>query len=235
MIWPFKRKTLHVANPEATCIEHPVTFVASPYKTATTSVGRALITMGVHEADMLYHGKLLREYRHLIKAVNTLARGTTSARDFLDNRGEDVRVLMADFTPHVQKFDVFSDAPLGHVHIHPFVRKAIAPQGKFIWVHRDEDSWFSSVRRWEEGHPKTYPRHTLWVDEPERRPTELRRLWARHLGYFEALAQACPQDCLQIHIDDLKDYSKLAAFYGVEAPQVELKRYNVNEAKAQDN
>lgn len=233
MIWPFARKKPQPrpVNPAAFAIEHVVTFVASPYKTATTSVGKALITLGAHEKEMPYKGKLLREYRHLIKAVNTLARETRSARYFLEEQGDDVRLLMADFTPHVLKYDVFADAPLGHVHLHPFVRKAIAPQGKFIWVNRPEEDWINSVRRWEEGHPEVYPKHTLWSEEPDRRPRELRRLWQRNMAYFNALAEVCPDDCLQIEMSDLQDYTKLAAFYGVEAPSEKLKRYNVNDAK----
>lgn len=209
-------------------IPHPVTFVASPYKTATTTVGKAVVALGVGKRDMLHRGPLLRDHLPAIKAANTLARQARFAPVFMEHHTDEVREILADLIKAVRKFDVFSDAPLGHAHVHPFVRKAIAPQSKFIWVHRPVEEWISSVRRWEEGHPETYARHVFWTSDPERRPRELRRMRKIHVQRFRALARAYPDDCLEIKVSELEDFTKLAAFYGVEPPEAPLKRYNVN-------
>ena len=226
MIWPFGRKQ-SAQPPGLLTFSHPVTFIASPYKTATTSVGKALITLKVHRSEMPYKRGMLARHRDTFRQANRIAGSVRTARRFFETHVDEVRQVMAGVMPDVSPYDLFSDAPLGHVHLHPFVRRAIAPDSKFIWVHRDEADWIASVRRWEESHPDLYPRHVHWTTDPPRRPRELRGLWKRSLKHFVALEEMFPHDCLQIGIGDLGDYEKLAAFYGVDAPEKPLKRYNV--------
>lgn len=225
MIWPFT----HKAAPPDPWMAHPVTFVASPYKTATSTVGKAVIALGVHRREMTHQRKLQQTHKGLFKQVNTLSRGARTWARFVQNGERDqVREILAPVLAAARRFDVFADAPLGHTHIHPFARRAIAPNSKFIWVHRDPEDWLASVRRWEESHPDIYPRHVFWTSHPKRRPRQLAELWRRNLSHFHRLAEVFPEDCLELDIADLDDYTKLAAFYGVEAPDAPLKRYNVN-------
>ncbi|MCR8726827.1 sulfotransferase [Frigidibacter sp. ROC022] len=210
-------------------LRHRVYIAASPYKTGTTSLGRALIELGAGTRDMGHAPRLIRLHQPLITRLNRMVDPEIGARDFLARHGDEVRREMRRMTAALARFDVFSDAPFGHTMIHPFLRKAVAPKARFIWLNRDFDAWIDSVRNWELSHPGTYPDHRLWIEAPERQIQLRRRLWQRSLRDFQRLEEAFPEDCLRVSLTSLTDYRTLARFCGLPPPEGPFPRLNTRD------
>ena len=210
-------------------ISRQVYIVASPYKTATTTVGDALVTLGAGQKDMKYKAGLIKRYADPIRTLNQEIKLKTRFEDWLPENETRTCQMMAAFTAHVAAFDIFSDAPFGHTQLHPFIRKAIAPKARFIWVDRPIEAWLESVRKWELSHPNTYPKHDMWNTDPDAKVAMLTKRRTRQRLQFEQLAAACPDDCLTLHIDDLKTYDVLANFCGVPVPSAPVPRKNVSQ------
>lgn len=206
----------------------PVHIVASPFKTGTTSLGRALVKLGVGQSDMPFNGALLREWRPAIRKANDLARVSKGFLDFSQQYGSVTREGLGGLIEALAPYDVFHDAPFGHTHIHPFVRKVLAPEAKFIWMNRDMDSWIASVRNWEETHPETYPNHEIWAKAPEKQTLVRQRFWKRQYRKFNQMRRGAPKDCLELDWSDMSSFAALAEFYGVPAPEGPLPRENVS-------
>ena len=209
-------------------ITRQIYIVASPYKTATTTVGDALVALGAGDKDMRYKAGLIKAYAEPIRTLNREITRETVFDDWLAaNEGRVCRML-AEFTAHVAPFDIFSDAPFGHAHLHPFVRKAIAPKARFIWVNRPKEDWIASVRNWELTHPATYPKHQDWHTDPDARAAHLLKRRQRLWRQFKQLADARPDDCLTLQLRELATYDALAAFCGVPVPDNPVPRRNVS-------
>ena len=209
-------------------ISRTVYIVASPYKTATTTVGEALVALGAGKKDMRYKAGMIKRYKEPIQTLNREIKRTTNFDDWLAANETRVCEIMAEFTAHVAPFDIFSDAPFGHTQLHPFIRKAIAPKARFIWVNRPRDSWLASVRNWELAHPDTYPKHDMWNTDPDTKVEMLLKRRKRQRYQFKQLAEARPDDCLTMHIDELQTYDTLAKFCGVPVPSAPVPRKNVS-------
>lgn len=209
-------------------IRRPVHIVASPFKTGTSSVGQALLDLGVGTRGMAYAGPLLAQMRPRIGPLNRLAQASDGFRDFAAAHGDRVVADLADLVTGVAPYDVFHDAPFGHTHIHPFLRKVLAPEARFIWVNRDPDDWLASVRNWEENHPEVYPRHADWQRRGARRGRLLLRRWREGHRDFRRLRRAFPDDCLELNWSDLAGFGALARFYGLPAPDRPFPSRNVS-------
>lgn len=209
-------------------LARPVHIAASPYKTGTTSLGRALIGLGVGHREMPYSPAVLRAHRRVIARYNKAANRSESAAAFLEAHGADAVAELRGFTRALAPYDVFPDAPFGHNHLHPFLQKALAPRARFIWVNRDIPDWVASVRRWEEGHPEVYPRRVReWQADPRQRRRALRRTWQKRHARFLQLAEAFPGDCLEVHLSELDTMDPLCRFYGLEETGQPFPRRNI--------
>ena len=209
-------------------LARPVHVVVSPFKTGTSSVGQALIDLGVGHVDMPYDGKLLRSIRKKIRKSNSLAE---EAKDFVAFRKkyEDlIRSEFGDLVSAISSYNVFHDAPFGHTHLHLFVRKVLAPKAHFIWINRDFDSWLASVRNWQLTHPDVYPQHKRWLENPEEEVVRRRIFWNKHYQTFQLMRRFCPDDCFEMAWSDLKGYSALADYYQVAIPSKAFPRTNVS-------
>lgn len=207
-------------------------FVASPFKTATTTVGCALLELGAGSSDLGHRRGILSEHGEKLRQMGRSINHKAGARVWIDAHRKDVRRQLAHLKPLLLRHDVFSDAPFGHSHIHPFLLRALVPKARFIWVNRDRKSWFASVRAWELAHPEVHARHRLWLEDPDERRRLLRRLWSQRHARFCALKADFPQDCLELDLSELGDWSRLAAFCGRPAPEGAPKVMNVNERES---
>lgn len=206
-------------------ITRTVHIVHSPFKTGTTSMGAFLIEAGIGERDMKYRGKLLRRSRKVIGEANTFARETDSFAVLERDLGDQIRGLLAEFTRTLSDCDVYSDAPMGHTVVDPFVKRLIAPKSKFIWIERDFDTWVGSVERWEVTHPEIYPNHTQWETD---RSAAVLRCWRMKMNAyrrFSLFADQFPDDCLAVSLEDANIARAVAAFYGVGA--IDFPRRNI--------
>ncbi len=209
----------------------PVHIIASPYKTGTTSVSKALLELGVGHRAMPHRGQLLRDIRPLLNTWNKRAANARNLDSFAAEHGTALRKDMKDFVKKIAPFDVFHDAPMGHGHLHPFLCKVLAPHAKFIWVDRDFDDWLASVRHWEETHPETYPAHTEWETDPDLRRKRKHNHRKRKWQQFKRIRREEPASTLVLRWSDLSDYKALAAFYDVPAPDAEFPRANVSRSE----
>ena len=205
----------------------PVHIVVSPFKTGTTSVGRALVKLGVGHRIMPFDGDLLAAWLPVIRKANAWAHTSQGFTDFRDSHAEATRSELAGLTEALVPYDVFADAPFGHTHIHPFVRKVLAPEAVLIWVNRDKESWIASVRNWEETHPDIYPKHQAWRQKPIRQAQVRARFWRKNYRDFKRITRGCPDDCLELGWSDLSGFDALAGYYGVPVPPEPFPRENV--------
>ncbi|MGJ8547370.1 MAG: sulfotransferase [Sulfitobacter sp.] len=220
--------------PQAVSQDRPRYFIASPYKTATTTVGAALIELGAGQRDMRYARAVMQAHRAEIAALTKAVPRDISAKDYLAAHGPEVRERLKGLLPHLERYDVFSDAPFGHSHIHPFILKALSPQARFIWVNRGQKDWLASVRAWEEKHPDVYPRHVEWARDADARAKLLCQMRRQRLRRLRRLAQDFPHDCLMMDIADLQSWKTLADFCGLPAPEGAPGQHNVSRAHSPD-
>ncbi len=213
-------------------ITRPIHVVCSPYKTGTTSVGKALVRLGVGQRDMTHNAKLFQKVRPLFRDFNARAVESASFRAFARDHGAEARAVFADLLVEISAFDVFHDAPIGHGQMHVFLCKVLAPQARFIWVRRARADWLRSVRNWEETHPDIYPRHGDWARTPklcaQQRVDQLKQQHRQ----FKRIRRYDPASCLELNWSDLNDWTALARFYGVEPPEAEFPRFNISESGA---
>jgi hypothetical protein len=214
-------------------IQGPVHIIASPFKTGTTSVGKSLIALGVGQRDMQHNHALLRTTLPAARYYRKKLRGVSDFRAFEAAEKDKVLKRFAPLVVAARQFDVFHDAPMGHTHLHPFVRKIIAPEARFIWVNRDSEEWLESVRNWEITHPEVYPLHGRWETNPEACRANRMKLWNRSYRAFNALADTFPEHCLELQWSDLSSYSALAEFYGVPEPKDAFPHANASKSAPQ--
>lgn len=224
MQWHKLRNQFRAAD---SVIAGPVHVVVSPFKTGTTSVGRALVEMGVGRAEMPSGNEILQTHQTLISEANALTKEDVGFKAFRAEHSQHIRTKLQPIVHAISPFDVFQDAPFGHTHLHPFVRKILAPRAKFIWVNRDRDSWLESVQQWEQSHPHLYSRHDKWRTDPDGE-AELRMThWRAAFRCFKRMRRGAPNDCLLLEWDDLQTYDRLAGFYGVAPPDAAFPKENM--------
>lgn len=204
-----------------------VHIIASPFKTGTSSVGEALKVLGVGRRRMRHRGRILQNLRPVFPPLNQLALDVQDFASFEASHGARVRKDLAPLVRAIASYDIFHDAPFGHTHLHPFIRKVLAPKACFIWVNRAPEDWIASVRKWEECHPDLYAGQASWQDDPDGRAERHLKTWRRQYQRFQQLARAVPQDCLELDWSDLQSFKALAAFYKVSSPDVPFPRANV--------
>lgn len=211
--------------PDAECAvyEDPVVIIHSPFKTGTTTIGWALVMAGFSDRDQGFRRDLNRGYKQQIDAANALAKKYDSFAVFRVQRGQEVAALMQGLLQHALGYRIFGDVPFGHLRIHPFVKKLIMPNAKFIWIDREQEAWLNSARKWQMAWPSVYPNaDRRWADNPERERRKLKRLWNNGLREFRKLQQEFPQDCLVISLEADAGWQPLCDFLDLPVPDAEF-------------
>ncbi len=193
-------------------------FIVSPYKTATTTVGKALLELGACRREMTFRSHVLTDVRRDLRQLQDTITPQTSARDWIAENTDAALQVLGPVMPRLWRYDAFSDAPFGHGNVHCFILKAVVPKARFIWVDRPLEDWLASVRRWELSRPDVYRHHGQWHDDPDTRRATLTRQRAKHYARFRRMAEEFPHDCLELSVEDLNSWDKLAAFCGLPAP-----------------
>jgi len=179
---------------------------------------------------MQYRGPILRTYRADISKANKLANREPDFRTFRNESAKEVRDILSDFVHEVADFDIFSDAPFGHVAIHPYVKKIVAPKAKFIWVHREMESWLDSIERWEVSHQKTYPKeHKRWKSDRKNKIEELIQMRKLEYRKFFRLKNNFPNDCCELQLETLDTFAPLCEFYKLPIPSIPFPTKNVGQ------
>jgi hypothetical protein len=193
-------------------IARPIYIVASPFQTGTKQVGDALIELGAGSARMEYDAPLLEKFQPLIRDLNLLANGADGFADFRDHYAKTMRTRLAGLVQAVAPFDIFDDAPFGHAHVHPFIRKVLAPEARFVWINRAADDWIASVRACHAAATHLYPNYWRWSEDPEGQRQLYLKYWRQQYRGFKRIRRGAPEDCLELEWDRLGDLTPLAAF-----------------------
>lgn len=201
-------------------ILEPVVIIHSPFKTGTTTVGAALVTLGVGNEDHGFHRELNRRYGRQIDAANLLALESPSFAKFKKRHAREIRLLLGELLKHARGYQVFGDVPFGHLRIHPFVKKLLMPNSKFIWIDRNEDAWLISARKWQLTHPDVYPNsEKLWHADPKAETDKLIRMREDGFAEFKRLANEFPGDCLVLSLENDARWEPLCKFFNLPVPQ----------------
>lgn len=213
-------------------LQNRVHIVASPFKTGSTSVAEALKILGVGNRIMRYKGQVLQDLAYLSDPLNRLANNSDDFFEFEASYGQRVKRDLGPLVRVIKRYDIFHDAPFGHAHIHPFVRKVLAPKAHFIWVNREPKDWLASVKNWEESHPELYERNVLWQEDPEGQAKKHLKKWSEQYDRFKLLCDAFPQDCLELKWHHLQNFEALASYYQVAIPSTPFPKANVGRISA---
>ncbi|RLA53813.1 MAG: hypothetical protein DRR42_03670 [Gammaproteobacteria bacterium] len=211
--------------------EERVVIIHSPFKTGTTTIAGALVVMGFADMDHGFHRDLNRAYKPQIDKANRLAIKFDSFEAFRSKRGKKVITLMQGLLEHTEGYKIFGDVPFGHLRIHPFVKKLIMPNARFIWIDRDEDAWFKSAQKWHLAHPEIYPgADKSWAENPAGEKRKLIRLRENGFKEFRKLQKVFPEDCLVISLEKDAQWQPLCDFLNLPVPTAKFPV--LNKAKA---
>lgn len=127
----------------------------SPFKGGSTSTAAALEMVGFKRAkyssDPSYGRKLPKVPLNkmdwsLINSANNVVDSFGKFSDIPKNIAEEVRKLIGSkIEKCMDGFDFADDWPIGHDAIHPFIKKIVFENSKFIFVERPMDQYIESV------------------------------------------------------------------------------------------
>lgn len=170
---------------------HGKIFCIGYQKTGTTSLGKALKMLGYKHSsfDHKVYMKLYKRDRNIYKILQDAS-----------------------------KFDSFDDMPWSKEDMIPLLDK-IFPNSKFIYLHRDEESWKSSLNKW---HFKKFGQYPD-IDD---RLIEYRNHREFVMNYFQ---DRMGKDLIILDINDAHGFEKLSEFLGKEAPMRNFPHLNKTE------
>jgi hypothetical protein len=203
--------------------EEQVVIIHSPFKTGTTTIGAALVMMGYSDRDHSFHRNLNRGYKQQIDKANKLAMRYDSFSAFKSKEGKETIELMQGLLPHAVGYKIFGDVPFGHLRIHPFVKKLVMPNAKFIWIDREQEVWLDSARKWHLSLPLIYPdADKKWAANPEKEKQKLIRLRDNGFREFRKLQKEFPGDCLVMSLETDAKWQPLCEFLDLPAPEIDF-------------
>lgn len=173
----------------------------SPFKTGTTSIGRALQLLNYRV--IIYSPTIFSESEYqLIFLANDLVKQYKTFRHIPETIKSELVPMLSDLiSSKMVDYDCATDYPMGHECIHPYIRKLIFPDAKFIFLDRDEESFVKSVKHHE----------TITLDPPphiklfwEYRTLSSTYTWNNYQAWranYEDLQSVFPKDVLFMDIN----------------------------------
>lgn len=155
-------------------------------KTGTTSLGKSLELLGYRNSS--FNKKVWREYY--------------------------ARKQYGKIVKYTAKFDSFDDLPWLKEDMIPLMDESF-PNSKFIYLHREEESWKKSLKNW---------RLKVFGDEPD-----VEKEWGNYLAHQKFVMDYFkdrPEDLLVLNIRDEKGFKKLADFLGKETDREAFPHFN---------
>jgi len=186
--------------------------VHSMWKTGTTSMAKALIQLGISDKEHGWQQELGHKYRGRILAANRMLNGYNSILNIHPNVVNAVRVALSGLPEELDDYSIFSDYPIGHTFIHPFVKKILFPNSKFIWIDRDIDAWVKSVKKWKELKKEILKPETTKFESD----SKLQEKYSLKKQELKKLAKDFPNDVLFMELSD--GWRPLCEFLGVDIP-----------------
>lgn len=193
-------------------IESPVWILAAPYCSGVELLKDALQDWGIVSRPDVQNLTQLSRFRPLITEANATVQRHLAPHVYMERHAARVRDILAPVTRSIAQYDLFQHGPLGQTVLHPYVCKAIAPDARLIWVSRKRKAWFHAVETLERAHPLSYPEYVGWEQNRAGREAllwERRRIERRK---FLRLANAYPEHCLDLQIEDEDVLNQLRDF-----------------------
>ncbi len=197
-------------------------------KTATTSVGDAIIKLGLSELDHQWHPELYKKNSDIIEYCNLIIGKYDDFSDIAESDKKLVIRLYLKIIDSIKEYNLFTDYPIGHIKIDPFVKKILFPKCKMIWCERNVDSWLESVKKWELLHFDIYPNAKERWNEKNICYTK-EKLVAKYLynkHRLSSLKKNFPNDILFRDIES--EWDELCSFLNVDIPNFDFPNVNVN-------
>lgn len=206
----------------------------SPFKGGSTSIAEALDLVGFkrwNSNDWVVNFTLhQKEQLALIERANKLLDGINEFNEIDSKTSNEVETLIGkNLRELFGNYDVADDYPLGHDSIHPFIKKIVFSQGKFIFSERPIDEYFESVFKHvtNKKYKHIYSRsHRLYCFErtlAKKLTIEKYKKWKSN---YINLKKSFPDDVLIMDLED--GWEPLATFLGFEVPDIEFPRLNVS-------
>lgn len=202
--------------------------VHSMAKTGTTSIGHALITLGLAKQDHQWHPELNDKFKVTIDDCNKIVK----KYEFFDDIESEIKSLIytafKPFISEIADYNLFTDFPVGHVRIDPYVKKILFPKCKLIWNDREIDSWINSIKKWEIKNIAVFPTaNKRWSQEQESITSQrLKNRYHIEKKRMINLQKSFPNDILIRNIDS--GWSELCSFLALELPKEKFPVSNIN-------
>lgn len=194
------------------------TIFVTPFKSGTTSMGKALQILNYKVAG--HCPEIFSEMEYgLIFVCNDAMRAYKSLRYVPEEVKADIHKLLNDLLwDRMMEYDSATDYPLGHEGIHPFVKKLIFPECKFIYLDRDEQSYLNSVKNQEKYMTKPHIK-IIWEYSSLAKALTINNYRLCRKPY-EQLKEDFPDDVLFMKITD--GWEPLLKFLKIEIDSAEL-------------
>ena len=209
----------------------------SPFKGGTTSIAVALDMVGFKRWDSTNISKIQnwacgsnslinKRYIDLISEVNKVAESFGIFEDIPKDFSLEIKKLLTNF--FLKTFgchQVADDYPLGHDFIHPYIKKIVLNDCKFIFIERPMDEYVASVKNHvlnkRYRHIFGHCRGLFGTSLGDFITAENYRRWkSRYLD----LKRVFPDDVLIMDLED--GWAPLASFLGFQVPEEEFPWFN---------
>ncbi|AWM13010.1 hypothetical protein DI487_03455 [Flavobacterium sediminis] len=175
-------------------------FVIGYHKTGTSSLGKAMLTLGFRVCGSLKEGY---GYKDSDKAFP--------------------EYLMEQAQPLFDKYDAFQDTPWFLLYKELYYR---FPEAKFILTIRDEEKWIKSMQ----GHfgKNSYPYHDYIYEDSDMFSDSEKyiQVYKQHNSSVREFFKDKPKQLLEINLKEDDKWEKICTFLNVKVPQRDFPHVN---------
>ncbi|WP_317930899.1 hypothetical protein [Halioxenophilus sp. WMMB6] len=189
--------------------------IHSLFKTGTTSVGHGLIKLGIGHREMGWNPGVIHGLEGLIKPANELANKSDTYAHFYKEYGKQIKQTFKLLKQRCENYDTFSDHPIGHTTIHPYIKRALFGKPILIWINRDQTEWLKSAKDWELTHPQIYPdAEQKWLHDEKAQINRLITMRTAEKAIFDLYKQEFPTESLELDLKDESLWQNIANHFG---------------------
>lgn len=202
-------------------------------KSGSTSLGDALILLNKASVDHQWRPELYEKFKNVIDSSNILISDFLHYSLIPEYIKYSIRSMYSELMEEISEYNLFTDFPIGHIKIHPFIKKILYPKCKLIWNDRELKTWLKSVEKWELLHPENYKDGNVrWGVDREKTIDEMLFKYNSERTKLEELQKDFPDDILFRDIGD--QWSDLCVFLDVETPEFDFPVSNVNQGSLRE-
>jgi len=212
----------------------------SPFKGGSTSVAAALESVGFKRATydidhefgdaMIPKVPFSKRTLALIDAVNKIADSFEKFESIPNQIALEIKSLIErPIRPCVEGAIVHDDYPMGHEFVHPYVKKIVFGECKFIFIERPMDEYVASVKNhvFNKRHRHIFG-HCRGLFDTSLGDFITAENYRRWKSRYLDLKRVFPDDVLIMDLEE--GWTPLASFLGFEVPEEEFPWLNKSSA-----